>query len=834
MKLKGIKTARVLDRKIKPVFKLTNNNTIMKISKSPRSRNNFSEMEKKENTNLQNFQTSIASIDSSISFNESNKNYEECNGNTFYKKYLISRSQYNQKISEIVDINNKYMQNKTEIEKLEKYLEKLKQEKKEKESYIIDLLSQKESLEEIYNLKLFSLYKKTKNDNNKDINGQMKENIKDIKNKGNMKNGKIKNKPNININGIDNANDELEINRFETINIINDDEVEIQLDDIKKSNPEKYEEQVINLAEEFLQKKDMEINNKLIEKIKFGYQIFFLETNSYTCIKLDNIISNFFSRASSIISKESNGKFTEKLINSFLKILLKLNIVNDEMSKTSKFLNKIYKNAKKQIKEKITILNKRNANLNNKKVSYEKMKNELKKFIDENKDKIKNNENNVIHIENDNKQQYMSFMVDNHIENDNKQQYMSFMVDNRIENDFELLNDEKRYNGCETERLSNDKMELEYSAISLDKNNPKAKSLNAKKLSMNKVINVRNKLNEAHNGVKNVNNVIINYIPYNNKNKKLYENNEQNIDKNNKEIKVNNLLINNNINIENNNNIINNINGNNNKEKITNLKNSPENKSILITKGVKINSLKKIAIPHKSNANICHSPTNLKRNLIKNKLFAIDKKENPCKNLTPSKSIICNEKKKALDTSVNKSFNNIYNITEDIPESLCFFKLSDKNEFNPLTDSSPFRFNYFEGSIFLDKIFNKLKVCRKTEKKFIGIDLKDILEIRLGKEMDNVIKIYNSYKKRKKNKNEKIDFNKLVNSEEMKTIRMQQNVKNKLVNIKFFNFSIIVGKRFIPKAEFIFENVDNFIIWYNCLDYIAKTNNLDKDKKKLF
>ena len=294
MKLKGIKTARVLDRKIKPVFKLTNNNTIMKISKSPRSRNNFSEMEKKENTNLQNFQTSIASIDSSISFNESNKNYEEYNGNTFYKKYLISRSQYNQKISEIVDINNKYMQNKTEIEKLEKYLEKLKQEKKEKESYIIDLLSQKESLEEIYNLKLFSLYKKTKNDNNKDINGQMKENIKDIKNKGNMKNGKIKNKPNININGIDNANDELEINRFETINIINDDEVEIQLDDIKKSNPEKYEEQVINLAEEFLQKKDMEINNKLIEKIKFGYQIFFLETNSYTCIKLDNIISNFF------------------------------------------------------------------------------------------------------------------------------------------------------------------------------------------------------------------------------------------------------------------------------------------------------------------------------------------------------------------------------------------------------------------------------------------------------------------------------------------------------------------------------------------------------------
>ena len=807
MKVKSIKTARVLGNKIKPIFRMTNTKMLMKMSKSPKSRNNVViEIDKKESINSQNFQTSMTSIENSMSFNELKKNKEECNGSSLYKKYLLSKTQYNQKISEIADINNKYIQNQNEIKRLEKYLEKLKQEKNEKKSNIIDLLSQKESLEEIYKLKLFSLYKKNINDNNNNINGQ----IQEIKKEKKMKNWKIKNKPNLTLNNIDNGNDTLEANPFETINIINDDEVEIQLDDIKKSNQQKYEEQVISLAEEFLQKKDTEMNNKLIAKIKFGYQIFFLETNSYTCIKLDNIISNFFSRASAIISKESNGKFTEKLINSFLKILLKINLVNDEMAKTLKFLNKIYKNTKKQIKDKIALLNKRNTNLSNKKISYENIQKELKKFIDDNKDKVKNNEKNVIHLEND---------------NDN-------MIDNNVDNDLELLQSEKKFDLCETERKISEKMELEYSVDSTDNNNEKAKSLNTKKLSMNKLFSVKKKLNEEHNGVKNLKNVIINYIPCANKENKAYENVKQNIVKNNKEINVNNLLINNNINIENNNNIINNKNKRN---IIHTVLGSPKKKSVLNTKDNKVNSLRKIAIPHKTHANICHSPTNLKRNTSNDKLFTIDKRDNQnkAKNYTPCKTININDKTKALDTSVNRSFNNIYNITEDMPQSICYFKLSDKNEFNPLTDNSPLKYNYFEGSIFIDKVFNKLKICRKTEKKFVGIDLKDILEMHLGNEMDKVVKIYDAYKKSGKNKDKKIDFNKMIYSGEIKSLDLKQNEKNKLANCKFFNLLIIVGKRFIPKAEFIFDNVDHFNIWYNCLDNIVKINNSDKEKKKL-
>ena len=901
MKLKYIKTEKISGNKIKPLFKNINSRNVFKLSRSPNSRNYISKLEQKKSINSQNFQTSITSIDNSNSFNELNKNHEEYDKYMLYKKYLISKTQYNKKISEIADISNKFIENNKEIEKLEKNLATLKQDKKEKQLVIIDLISKKESLEEIYKLKLFSLFKKTQNINNKKINGQIKENKNDIKFKRFTKNGSrnktsnnnlnnttksinldrrnknnnlnnsnktniIKaNKSNSNINKNNKKNGIGENNPFETINIINDDEIEINLDDIKISNQKAYEEQVINLAEEFLEKKDMELRNKLIEKIKFGYQIFFLETNSYTCIKLDNIISNFFSRASSIISKESNGKFSEKLINSFLKILLKLNIINDEMSHILKFLNKIYKNTKKEIKEKINNLNKKNENLKNKKISYENIKNELKKFIDENKNKVKNNEKNIINIGNDNRQ------------------YVSFMIDNHFQNELEFFNDGKVLDFCETERKKNDKMELEYSSDNIDninngqvKDKNSKKGLKIKKLNMNKLLKVNNnKITESCNGVNNLNNVIINYIPCDNKNKEIYENDEQNINNNSKEINVKNLLINNNIKIENNNNIINNNSGNNNnennnnvnndnnennnnvnkdnnennedeknktqtnnEEKKYNIQNSPENKNIVVPKEIKFNSIKKIKIPHRTNQNIFHSPTNLKRNRGKNKLFSIDNQDlsNKATNMTPCKSLKYNDLQKTSDNiNVSKSFSNNYiNITHNIPQSFCYFKLSDKgdNKFNPSNsaDMNPVKLNYYEGDILIDNIFNKLKLNRKTEKKFIGIDLKDIIGINLEKPMENIIKIYDMYVKSGKNKEENYDFNKYINSEEMKKVPIEENEKIEAINCKFFNLNIIINKRFIPKAEFIFNSLENFYIWYNCLNDIIKINNSDKEK----
>ena len=42
-----------------------------------------------------------------------------------------------------------------------------------------------------------------------------------------------------------------------------------------------------------------------------------------------------------------------------------------------------------------------------------------------------------------------------------------------------------------------------------------------------------------------------------------------------------------------------------------------------------------------------------------------------------------------------------------------------------------------------------------------------------------------------------------------------------------------MGKRFVPKAEFIFDNYESFDSWFNCLQSVAKLNNPDKDKKEI-
>ena len=818
--LKNFKTADISGTKIKPIFKKSNTKNTDDISRSPMPKNNISEIDLKETMNSQILQTSLTSIDNSINVKVFNKNQEDCNMDKLYKKYLISKTLYNKKISEITNINNKYNENNNEIEKLKKILENLKQEKKEKQANIVDLLSKKESLEEIYKLKLSSLLKKNKNENNNDTNEQTKENKNDTKNKSNRKNSTSNNNNN-------NNNEEIpDFNPFATIYILEDNKVEMKLDDIKISDQKKYEEQVINFYEELLHKKDNEIKNQLIEKIKFGYQIFFLETNSYTCIKLDNIISNFFSRASSIISKESNGKYSEKLINSFLKILLKLNNINDEMSEKLKFLNKTYKNQKKEIKEKINNLTKKNENLKTKKISYENIKNELKKFIDENKDKFKNNEKN---------------------------QNISLMLNNNIRNDLEYLDDSKKSDMCETEIKKNNKSENndtfenkikigQIKDLNITQRIKKGLNIKHKKINKNKFLNMSSNMSENYNGVKSLNNFIINYIPYDNKNKKITKTNEQNISQNNGEINVNNLLINNNIKIENNNNIINNNNKTDNKEKFYNVQNSPKHKNIVIPIDMKFNSLKKIKIPFNSNQKIFHSPTNLKRPNFKNKLFSIDSRNisNKSKNLTPSKNLNYNDTKTTTNNNTsNKSFNNNYiNITKDIPKSFCYFKISSKgnSKFNPLNNGelNPTKFNYYEGDILIDKIFNKLKIIRKTEKKFIGIDLKDIVDINISKSMENVIKVYKIYINIKnEKKQENFDINQFVNSDEFKGIRMQQNEKVKAIRCKYFTLSIIIGKKFIPKAEFIFDNYDIFNIWFKCLDSIVKLNNSDKEKNKL-
>ena len=401
---------------------------------------------------------------------------------------------------------------------------------------------------------------------------------------------------------------------------------------------------------------------------------------------------------------------------------------------------------------------------------------------------------------------------------------MSFFLDNHFQEELGFLNDGKKDDNNEKTMINNDikNNSNENNEIIVNEND-KDKDDKVNQVKVLNVQNLQNKWNEKCNGINNIN--------------------------------VNNLLINNNINIENNNNIINNNSDNNNNlKKIenkeenninnieknnidkdnninSNINNGESNideyknkKNIVMLKDMRCIPLKKIKLtPHKIKT---------KRLIQLNATYFYNKSKSPSRTKTLSYNDINNYSFNANSIS-NPKFKLL---TQGITESFCYFKLSDNSnvKFNPLNnkDANPIKYNYFEGSILIDKFFNKLKIIQKSEEKYIGIDLKDIVDINLSEEMEKIIKIYKVYLKYGKNQ-ENFDVNNFISTnKEIIGIRMHKNEKIKAVECKYFILTILMGKRFVPKAEFIFDNYDNFSMWYDCLKNIAKLNNNNKDKVK--
>ena len=860
MKSRNVNAVNNAENNLKSIISDTNSKTYNNTLKSPHSSNNLSEIQQREIFSCHKFQGS--SID--ISFNETNKNKEEYDNHLLYKQYLLSKTQYQKMISEIAEIDNKLIKNSNSIKKLETDLDELKKDKKQKKSDIINLLSNKESLEEIYKIKISSLINNSEIFENPKINGKLS------KKENNMKNSQM----NINIednNNSENTKDN-EYNPFETINILNDidcdnNNIEIKVDDIKISDQKKYEEQLSNFCEDILQKKDSDLINKLLQKLKIGYQVFFSEIKTPS-IEPENIISNFFSRISVFISNKSKGKYPIPFIDSFLKQLLKINSINVKISEILSFLNKKYNEKQNEIKQKINFLNEKNENLKTKKMTYDNKRKELKAFIDENRDKFKNTGKNGIKVDKENTQ-CISFLLDNYFQDE---------LDNMNENKIYELPEPIKINSSKNNNLENNENDIRgKNTKDMLSNRFLAKGFisEKKKSSMKNILNMTNyKINnnqkneindETDEGIiekkesqiiGKLNSFIINKIPFNNENKiDIYENKEQNVDNNISSINVNNLIINNNLNIEKEK-IINNKNDkkeedpNNNTQKINNEKTKEDdnlnsckyNNIHTEVKESHTNKIKRILIPRdfqfdylqkiKSNKSNNHvSPKNLNR--LKNKnviLLPLNNSQifNKSKSPSRAKTIISQSEVPSPRT------NNFNNVIQGIYESFCYFKLSDKNNngFNPLNnvDVNPITLNYFEGSIKIEKIFNKLKISQKSANKYIGIELKDIVNISLNKQMENIVKIYNIYLKEGKNQ-KNFDVNNFILTKEIKEIRMQQNEKIKAINCKLFCFSILLEKKFIPKVEFIFNNYDDFDAWYKCFQSIVKLNSPDKEKK---
>ena len=304
---------------------------------------------------------------------------ENDNNKMQYKRKLITKINY-EKISDDLDnINKKITDNKRKIEKLNENLNKLKEDKKQKKSEIINLLSNKESLEEIYKNKMYYLIK------NKDIKSNQKNDINNVNDNNNNKNNRYIKYTNY-INDVDNERKTFNnLNDSEIIRFNEEKELEINIEDIKKSDQKKFVEQVISFTDDIIEKNNEEFYRKIKDKINFAYKIFFSEISS-TNVNKENNISNFFLRISLYISNTSLGHYSELNINKILRYLLKINSIGAEISQIIKFLNKRYKELKNKIKEQISDLHKRNENFDEKRIILEKKKIEMKNFLELNKE----------------------------------------------------------------------------------------------------------------------------------------------------------------------------------------------------------------------------------------------------------------------------------------------------------------------------------------------------------------------------------------------------------------------------------------------------------------
>ena len=382
---------------------------------------------------------------------------------------------------------------------------------------IVDLLSNKESIEEIYKIKISSL----KN------NYKIFE-IPNIKRKFRIKSFNKKNiKIDINDNINDDDNNNNEYNPFETINILNDNDsnnVEIKIDDIKISDQKKYEEQLTNFCDDIFQKNDLDIKNKLIQKMKIGYQVFFSEIKA-PMIESEKTISNFFSKISVFISNKNKGKFPIPFINSFLKQLLKINSINVRISKILSFLNKKYNEKKNEIKQKINYLNEKNENIKTKKKAYNNKKKELKNLIDENRDKAINIEKNRIKKDMENTE-CMSFLLDNYFQDELDNSNEIYELPEPIKINGIFLKDKNNY--LENNKNGNNNNNYQNEIISY---NDSKEGFRTENKNINKVLNLTNcKINNEFNNetdegiiekkdnqiLRKFNSFIINKIPFSN------------------------------------------------------------------------------------------------------------------------------------------------------------------------------------------------------------------------------------------------------------------------------------------------------------------------------
>ena len=365
--------------------------------------------------------------------------------NEIIDEYELMEDKKLRAMDDIKNMEERIKNNEKKIEELKNNLTVLKEEKNKKQNDIMNLLSNKESLEEIYKNQLYSL-------NNTNINSSGSNNFNE--------NTTLANDIN-NLNNLMNDNSVIGLNSNHNITILdneilNTDEenFKIELKEIKESEKDKFIEQVINMFEDIFKKKDENINKSITNIIKNSYELF-INNNEENNDENNNEISvmNFFGKISLFIWNQNTSKFTESKINLLLRYLLKINYINTKLTKYLKFVNKKYKEKKRQILDLIDSLEKKNLSLKEK---IARLENKLKEYEEK---KILYDDNEEENEEEDELSHEVVIEYEDGIDKNAEINYEDEDIDdNDIEKENEMINKgENSYNRKQSNIIKNNK-----------------------------------------------------------------------------------------------------------------------------------------------------------------------------------------------------------------------------------------------------------------------------------------------------------------------------------------------------------------------------------------
>ena len=295
--------------------------------------------------------------------------YNDEEENEIFREYNLINDRKLRVMDDMKNMNERIKNNKTKIEEYKNNLKELKEEKKKKQGDIMNLLSNKESIEEIYKNQLYILHNSNYNGSN---SNNYNENITSLANDIH------------NLNNLINDNSKIDLNSNHNITLLDneilntdEDNFKIPLEEIKESDQKKYIEQVINMFEDIFKKKDENINTSITNIINNSYELFINNNKEEENEELT--VTNFFSKISLFIANQSLGKCPEMKINLLLRYLLKINYISNKLSKYIKFVNKKYKERKKELNDMISFLEKKNINLTEK---NNRLENNMKDYDD--------------------------------------------------------------------------------------------------------------------------------------------------------------------------------------------------------------------------------------------------------------------------------------------------------------------------------------------------------------------------------------------------------------------------------------------------------------------